>query len=62
MEAALKGFGAYVSRPDDHLPMAVVGDPSSDTWYRFTGTPGVQQLLHTVQQLQQQRHATRKKS
>ncbi len=62
MEAALKGFGAYVSRPDDHLPMAVVGDPVSDTWYRFTGTPGVQQLLRTVQQLQQQRHATRKKS
>jgi protein SCO1/2 len=62
MEAALKGFGAYTSRPDDHLPMAVVGDPASDTWYRFTGTPGVQQLLRTVQQLQQQRHATRKKS
>lgn len=62
MEAALKGFGAYASRPDDHLPMAIVGDPVSDTWYRFTGTPGVQQLLRTVQQLQQQRHVTRKKS
>ena len=62
VEAALKGFGAYSARPDDHLPMAVVGDPLSDTWYRFSGTPGVQQLLRTVQQLQQQRNVTRKKA
>ena len=62
MEAALKGFGAYSARPDDHLPMAVVGDPVTDTWYRFTGTPAAQQLLRTVQQLHQQRNTPRKKS
>jgi len=61
MEAALKGFGAYSARPDDHLPMAVAGDPVTDTWYRFTGTPGSPQLLRAVQQLHQLRTSSRKK-
>lgn len=55
VEAALKGFGAYAARPDDHLPMAIVGDPVTNTWYRFTGTPGAAQLVQLAQQLQQQR-------
>jgi len=59
VENALKGFGAYVARPDDHLPMAVVGDPAADAWYRFMGMPNPAQLLRTVQQLHAQRGTRR---
>lgn len=55
VEAALKGFGAYSARPDDHIPMAVVGDPARDVWYRFMGTPEPGQLARTVQSLHAQR-------
>ena len=62
IETTLKGFGAYSARPDDHLPMAVIGDPGTQSWYRFMGTPSADQLLKVTQQLHQQRTSHRSKS
>lgn len=48
VEAALKGFGAYATRPDEHIPMAVVGDPRTQQWERFMGMPSARDLSRSV--------------
>lgn len=48
VEAALKGFGAYASRPDEHIPMAVVGDPRTQQWERFMGMPSAKDLWRSA--------------
>jgi protein SCO1/2 len=55
IESVLKGFGAYSVRAQDHLPMVVIGDPSTNTWYRFTDMPASRSLVDLARQLRQQR-------
>ena len=49
VDSALKGFGAYTPRFEDHPTMVLVGDARSGTWTRFYGFPSADQLSAKVE-------------
>lgn len=58
--AALKGFGTYTPRFEDHPVILLVGDPRSGRWTRLYGFSDPAQILAAVDGLAQQRMVSAK--
>jgi protein SCO1/2 len=52
VDGALKGFGAYASRFEDHPAMVMVGDARAGKWTRFFGFPSVDDLVARIEAMQ----------
>lgn len=51
LDGVNKAFGAYSPNPEDHPPLVMVGDARTQSWARFYGFPGADELLAQVDKL-----------
>jgi protein SCO1 len=47
----VKAFGATTARPQDHVPLTIVGSDVTHTWSRLYGFPGNEKLAELVEQV-----------
>jgi protein SCO1/2 len=52
VDGALKGFGAYSPRFEDHPATVLVGDARAGKWTRFFGFPSVDDLVARIEAMQ----------
>jgi len=57
IDDVLRAMGAYTPSFKDHPSMILVGDSSNDTWSRYVGFPGANQILKKIDELSTARNA-----
>ncbi len=51
IERIVRAFGASVSRPQDHVPLTIVGSDKTHQWSRLYGFPGSEKLAKVVDEV-----------
>lgn len=51
IDEVLVGLGAYASRPEDHLPVFVIGSGATRTFVRLYGFPSVAEIIDVLANL-----------
>ena len=62
IEAITKAFGASTARPQDHVPLTIVGSDVTNRWSKLYGFPGDDKLKELVQDVTRATEVTKKLS